>query len=76
MQDMNLKYFNNIEKPQKKPILNNLNKKIINQKQLINPDINNLKNNSLNFISNPNLIWRYINPLSNQFIPYLKILYS
>ena len=69
--NMNLKYFNNIEKPQKKPILNNLNKKIINQKQLINPDINNLKNNSLNFISNPNLIWRYINPLSNQFIPYL-----
>ena len=42
-----------------------------NQKQLINSDINNLKNNSLNFISNPNLIWRYINPLSNQFIPYL-----
>ena len=69
--NMNLKYFNNIEKPQKKPILNNLNKKAINQKQLINSDINNLKNNSLNFISNPNLIWRYINPLSNQFIPYL-----
>ena len=65
--NINLKNFNSIETPIKKPILNYLNQIITKKKLPINYVINNLNNNSPN--SNPNLIMGYINPFTNQLIP-------
>ena len=67
LDNINLKNFNSIETPIKKPILNYLNQIITKKKQPMNSVINNLNNNSPN--SNPNLIMGYINPFTNQLIP-------
>ena len=68
--NINLKNFNNIERQRKNPFLNNLNKKYLNQKQFTNPHVNNLINNTPNYIPNQNLIIEYLNRLTNQFLPY------
>ena len=68
--NINLKNFNNIERPRKNPFLNNLNKKYLNQKQFTNPHVNNLINNTPNYIPNQNSIIEYLNRLTNQFLPY------
>ena len=67
LDNINLKNFNSIETPIKKPILNYLNQIITKKKQPMNSVINNLNNNSPN--SNPNLIMGYINLFTNQLIP-------
>ena len=68
--NINLKNFNNIERQRKNPFLNNLNKKYLNQKQFTNPHVNNLINNTPNYIPNQNSIIEYLNRLTNQFLPY------
>lgn len=64
--NVNLKYFNNKEIPEKKIFLN---KKISNQNQVLNSNINNLNNAFPNFNPNHNLIIGYLNPSNNQFVP-------